>query len=417
MNVLLLNQAFHPDVVSTAQHASGLAAALADRGHHVTVICSSRGYDDPNMKFSKHEMWRGVQILRVTGTHLGKAARWRRALDFASFMLNCGIRMLRLPRMDVVIALTSPPLISFLAALMVRIRGGRFLYWVMDLNPDEAIAAGWLKEGSAVTRTLQAIQRHDLQTASDVVVLDRFMKTRVVAHGADKRKLAVIPPWSQDSTISFDPHGREEFRKKYSLGSKFVVMYSGNHSPCHPLKTLLEAALRLREHENVAFCFVGGGSEFKTVQSFATEHGLQNIRCLPYQPLSELSASLSAADIHAVVMGNEFVGMIHPCKVYNVLAVGRPLLYIGPSESHVSDILQQSRELSNASVIAKHGEVDVVVKGILQNAGCLNPRGSYAQIAAGFSDTVLIEKMITVVEHGCEALVEDQDVPTMEALV
>jgi len=46
------------------------------------------------------------------------------------------------------VALTSPPLISFLGSLFVKLKGGEFFFWVMDLNPDEAIAAGWLKEGS-----------------------------------------------------------------------------------------------------------------------------------------------------------------------------------------------------------------------------------------------------------------------------
>ena len=38
MNVLILNQAFHPDVVSTAQHASDLASGLTQAGHEVTVL-------------------------------------------------------------------------------------------------------------------------------------------------------------------------------------------------------------------------------------------------------------------------------------------------------------------------------------------------------------------------------------------
>ena len=46
-------------------------------------------------------------------------------------------------------------------------------------------------------------------------------------------------------------------------------MYSGNHSPCHPLDTLLQAAERLAENEDIAFCFVGGGSEFVKVKERA----------------------------------------------------------------------------------------------------------------------------------------------------
>jgi len=55
----------------------------------------------------------------------------------------------------------------------------------------------------------------------------------------------VVPPWSLTSTVHFDEEGRQSFRERHNLSEKFVVMYAGNHSPCHPLETLLEAARHL----------------------------------------------------------------------------------------------------------------------------------------------------------------------------
>ena len=72
MNVLILNQAFYPDVVSTAQHASDLARSLTQAGHEVTVICNSRGYDDPKLRFPNQETWNAVKIVRVRSTGFGK---------------------------------------------------------------------------------------------------------------------------------------------------------------------------------------------------------------------------------------------------------------------------------------------------------------------------------------------------------
>ena len=86
MKILLLNQAFYPDVVSTAQHLSELAAALAERGHQVTVVSGRRAYDDPEKRFPAREMWRGVRIFRVFSTRFGKQTKWRRAADFAIFI-------------------------------------------------------------------------------------------------------------------------------------------------------------------------------------------------------------------------------------------------------------------------------------------------------------------------------------------
>src|ERR1700730_18026481 len=117
MNLLLINQCFYPDVVSTAQHLTDLAVELSNRGHQVTIIASSRGYDDPGMRFAKHEVWNGITIHRVSGTGFGKRARWRRTIDFGSFLVSCALRMLFLRRVELVVVMTSPPMISFLVAV------------------------------------------------------------------------------------------------------------------------------------------------------------------------------------------------------------------------------------------------------------------------------------------------------------
>jgi len=358
LKILLLNQCFYPDVVSTAQHLTDLATALAARGHDVTVIAGDRGYDDPNVRFKRRERWKDIEIIRIPSLSLGKTSPWRRAFNFASFMLMCALRLLALRRCDVVVALTSPPLISVLGALFVKLKGGKFCFWVMDLNPDEAIAAGWLDEKSLTSRVLQRMLNYSLDVATRTVVLDRFMKERVVAKGADPARVAIVPPWSHDDHVQYSLPGREDFRRRHGLSEKFVVMYSGNHSPCHPLDTLLDAAQALKQQPEIVFCFVGGGSEQVKVR----ESHLENVKCLPYQPLRELSSSLSAADLHVVVMGNEFVGIVHPCKVYNIMSVGAPTFYIGPTPSHVTDIASQHK---SRFFITTHGDVDGAIKAIL----------------------------------------------------
>jgi hypothetical protein len=221
------------------------------------------------------------------------------------------------------------------------------------------------------------------------------MKDRIEAKGIPAEKVMVIPPWSHDDHVQFDHEGREEFRTKYGLSNKFVVMYSGNHSPCHPLETLLQAAERLKENEGIAFCFVGGGSEFGKVKERARNRGLHNVVCVPYQPIEKLSGSLSAADLHVVVMGDPYVGIVHPCKIYNVLKVGKPFLYIGPAESHVTDIIGKS-----GASTSSHGDVGGVAEHILRaarNAVLDTPRGIEGE--EPFSKDRLVAQMISVIDQ------------------
>ena len=400
MKILLLNQTFYPDVVATGQYLSELAVALAERGHQVSVITGRRAYDNPEKIFAKTETWRGIQIIRVGSAGLGKGAKWKRALDFASFMLFCVLRLSFLPRQDVVVAMTSPPLVSFVGAWFARLRHARFYYWIMDLNPDEALAAGWLRQGSLAARWLERCSRFSLRQAAKVVVLDRFMQQRILDKGIDAGRIVVIPPWSHDSEVRFDAAGRARFRKLHGLEDKFLVMYAGNHSPCHPLDTALQAAKELAGSREIAFLFVGGGSKFAQVSQFAREHALSNIQCLPYQPMDQLAGILSAADLHLVVMGDPFVGVVHPCKIYNILQVGSPLLYIGPQPSHISEILQ-ALDGKLPCVWAKHGDVDRVMEHIRSQPGMVRPNVERVVPLAGiFSKATLLPQLVAVLEAG-----------------
>ena len=400
MNVLLLNQCFYPDVMATAQQLTDLAVGLVKEGHRVTVIASDRGYDDPSRRFPRRENWNGIEIIRIRSLALGKDSRWRRAVNFASFLTTCALTLVTQRRFDVVVALTSPPLISFLGSLFVKLKGGDFFCWVMDLNPDEAIAAGWLKQGSLLARTLDRLLRYSFKQARRIVALDHFMKDRIVAKGISEQRVTVLPPWAQDENIQYDAKGREAFRRQHDLENSFVVMYAGNHSPCHPLTTLVEAAQRLSSRKEIIFCFIGGGSEQGKVREFAALHGLENIRCLPYQPFDGLAASLSAADLHVVVMGNDFVGIVHPSKLYNILAIASPFLYIGPEQSHISEIAAQSDETFQA-YSATNGDVESVVRAIeqaMQQQPANSSQRSVPPIVGTFSRSVLLPRLVKVLE-------------------
>jgi hypothetical protein len=150
---------------------------------------------------------------------------------------------------------------------------------------------------------------------------------------------------------------------------------------------LLDAARALQERSSIVFCFVGGGSE----QAKVRDAGLSNVRCLPYQPLNELSNSLSAGDLHVVVMGEKFVGIVHPSKVYNILSIGAPVLYIGPEPSHVTDIASQHGQF----FLTAHGDADAVVKAI-NNAMQRERPGP----VMSYSKLLLMSELIAHIEMG-----------------
>jgi colanic acid biosynthesis glycosyl transferase WcaI len=401
MRVLLINQVFYPDPQSTGQHLSGLAQGLVRHGHHVTVLTSRRGYDDPTRSYPARETWRGIDIIRVWSSGFGHGMKWHRILDFATFLVSAMLRALFLPRADAVVTLTTPPLLSVLGAGLAKVWRGRFIYWVMDLNPDEAIAVGWLKADGTLTHLLESMSRWSLRQADWVIVLDDYMRERVVAKGIAPQKIVTVSIWMHGD-VRFDAEGRKRFRREHGLVEKFVVMYSGNHTPVHPLDTLVEAAAALRNDSRLHFCFVGGGIEWRKLRDRARLEAWPNATFLGYQPFEALSDSLSAADVQVVAMGNAFVGIVHPCKIYNFLAVERPFIFIGPERGHVPDLIRAAGLGALAGTV-RHGESRALADELRRRAdatesGLVSTWPARERLAP-WTEAAAVEKIVGLIEN------------------
>jgi glycosyltransferase involved in cell wall biosynthesis len=340
-----------------------VAVEMARRGHRVKVYTSNRGYEDPTLQYAARENLHGVDVRRLPLSSFGKKSILTRIVGTASFMAQAFVAALLTPRLGGIFFSTSPPLVGVIAATVGFLRRVPVAYWAMDLNPDQLIALGKVKPTDFSARFLEAVNRFILRRSSLVVALDRFMADRLRARGVPDSKMLVQPPWPHEDHIDDVDRDTNPFRRRHGLGAdRFVVMYSGNHSPSNPLKTLLEAAVRLKDDPTVEFLFVGGGLGKREVEDYIREHGLTHARSLPYQPMSELRYSLSAADAHVVSLGEEMVGIIHPCKVYGAMTVGRPILFFGPRPSHVSDLLDAHRIGTHVA----HGDVQGAADAILR---------------------------------------------------
>jgi len=360
--LLIFSQTFVPDPASVGQHMADVAFEMGRRGHRVRVYAARRGYENPKNVYLKREERDGVDIRRLGFSSFGKKNLLIRAFGTFTFLLQCLFIGLFTPRLGGIFFSTSPPLIGFAAALIAIVRRVPIAYWAMDLNPDQLIAMGKIGPKSFTARVLERVNRFILKRTAIVFALDRFMADRLRRRGLPDAKMVVMPPWPHED--QFEPPAAaaaNPFRAKHNLDAgQFVVMYSGNHSPANPLKTLLDAAVRLKDDPTIKFLFVGGGLGKVEVESCIKENQLTNAISLPYQPLADLGNSLGAADIHVVSLGENMVGIIHPCKIYGAMAVARPILFFGPKPSHVSDLLDRH----DIGWSVPHGDVDAAVNAI-----------------------------------------------------
>lgn len=403
MRIVCISQVYWPDTVSVAQHLVDLLQALSGHGHEVTVITSRHNYEHPEITYPMHEYHEGVNIKRLLNTGFGKKTKLGRLVDFSSFNVLTALKLLLLNRQscDILIGMTSPPLLSYIGIKIARMKKIRFVYWTMDLQPELSIIAGYIKSGSKIARTMQKRGDFIFRHSDKIIALDRYMEKHIYNRLHEERKgVDVIPVWPVMETVYEGKREENPFRLECGFGEKIVIMYSGNHSVMHPLTTLLEVAVLLKEDKRFLFVHVGGGVRLKEVRGYKERLKLDNLMILPYQPRERIHLSLGSADIQVVSLGDHCVGATHPNKIYGAMFIGKPILYIGPPKSHVTDILN----MCEGNISVSHGDSDSLKKMLLSFAELQeNQRQEIGNRNRAFAEQhflprVLLSKMVSSIE-------------------
>jgi colanic acid biosynthesis glycosyl transferase WcaI len=362
-NFLLLTQVYPPDPAAVGQHFEDAAIRLARRGHTVTVYAADRDYDNPSIRYGTESRHERVKVVRLPFSSFGKKTLVHRLVGQFIYLIQVFLRLAVKRNVDGVVLTTIPATTGVMYVVLRLIRNFKTLYWVMDINPDQAIAQGIVKEGSLTVRALSFCNRTLIKRSSVLVVLDHYMMNRILnkTYITDPEFIHMIPPWPLEDHLEPIPRERNHFLDTHNLRDKTCVfMYSGNHSLVHPLTTVIEAIKERKDDNDLEFMFIGGGRGKGEVEKYITEYSPVNVASLPYQPLSELSYSLSAADVHIVVMGDEMVGIVHPCKIYGAMAVAKPILFIGPKASHLAEIVSENK----IGWVVEHGDIEGLQKTV-----------------------------------------------------
>lgn len=356
--ILIISSVFYPDTASVSQHMTDLAEDLCHRGHDVEVLSSRYAYEDPIVSYPLQDCYRGVSIRRLWQTRFSKSSPFGRIINFVTFNGTMLVRllMIRKGRYDAIIGTTVPPFLSYIGLLVARFKHIRYCFYAMDLQPELAFVSGYLSKDSPIARLLMKMSDYIYRKSDLVVALDRFMSSHIIRRGARSDKVKTIPVWPVIDHIYEGSRQDNPFRREMGFGDKTVVMYSGNMSVVHPLNTLLEAAAALMSDERFLFVFIGGGVAKKDVETFKNKYALKNILLLPFQPREYINVSLGSADLQVVIHGNGCTGYTHPNKIYGAMFIGKPILYIGPTPSHISDIFDEC----TWNISVQHGEVDLL---------------------------------------------------------
>lgn len=359
MRITLVNQFYTPDIAPTAHLAASLAEHRASQGDDVRVITSLGGYVATSEE-SRSKLMNGVRVHRIWTPQFGKSSNLLRAIDYGLFYLFALLRIVTLPRQDVIVTMTTPPYIGLIAAAHKLIHWRtKVVLWNMDCYPDVLEPVGMIRKGGIVSRFLRWLVRLEFRGVDYLVTLDDAMTDLLIDQYAPKgRELPtkVIPNWERLSLFPIDSPTPSRWTEADSLGltdELFTIIYLGNTGYGHTFETVLDAAEALRD-QPVRFLFIGGGRRWSDIAAAVKERQLDNVIMHSYVPKEQTPSVMALADCALITLTDWSLGIMSPSKLHACLAMGLPVIYVGPQRSNV-DLAIDSNQ---CGVSLRHGDVD-----------------------------------------------------------
>jgi putative colanic acid biosynthesis glycosyltransferase WcaI len=329
MTVFLVTQHYRPDETSTSVFLTAIAEEIA-RDNDVVVLSGSRGSaSSGNPHVSELPNWSAP-----------KGALVRRSLAMLWFCVAAFVLVSWRARRDTpVLVVTTPFLLPYFTILGARLRRAPTALIVYDIYPDVLIASGITKENSWLTRATRRVNQWLFSVADAIVIIGRDMEKHVTRYGAASEKVCYIPHWS---TL---PARESPIARGNAFGAgdadTFTVGLSGNLGFTHDPETVLRAAQHLSDDRSIHFLLSGWGVGWDRLVAAQRTAKLKNVTLIERVSEDHLDDLLAAADIWIIPYRRNMAGLSVPSRLYNILAIGRPVIALSESDAEHALMLSE----------------------------------------------------------------------------
>jgi glycosyltransferase involved in cell wall biosynthesis len=199
--------------------------------------------------------------------------------------------------------------------------------------------AGFLHPSSMITKIMRRANTVMYEWLDAVVTIGRDMNVLLMAYPRmQASKIAFIPNWPT-LPIRYRNITENSFRRR--CGGKFLVAMSGNAGFTHDPNSVFEAAQILEHNTDIHFLFSGEGVGWTRLKERQAAAPLRNVTLIERVPEAELEEFLSAADIWIIPYRKNNTGVSVPSRIYNLLAVGRPVIICSEPDAEAALLVQE----------------------------------------------------------------------------
>ncbi|USK28334.1 glycosyltransferase family 4 protein [Bacillus sp. CMF21] len=324
MKIVYITQHFPPEIGAAQGRAFDMSTNLSNLGHDLHVLTAFPNHESTSKLYSKEKVNK-LSVYRSFRIRDTKKSSIRRLANYLSFMCSSIFSGLFVKKPDIVYA-TSPQLFQGVTGYVLsRIHRTKFVFEVRDLWVDFAEILGQFKN-KKLLNLARKLENFIYKQADLIVVVTHGYKDRLIDLGISADKIIVIPNGVNPNTLK-PVIKRNDVKKEYGIEDKFLVLYTGNIGAAQGLKTIITAAVKLKDDPSVCFMFIGEGVEKEDLMEQVKANGLTNVLFLDSKRKEELASYYDSADLGIVSLKKHPLFEITiPSKVFDYMAVSLPVL-------------------------------------------------------------------------------------------
>lgn len=399
--IWLVSEYYYPVVVTTGYYVTEIAEYFARKGLDVGVITSNNTYyaSDVSSKQDR-EQHNGVHIYRKVHRQINKDDNKKRILRLLSLSISFFLMSLRrIKKGDQVIVLTNPAFFLLFMPIVRLFTGCRYHILVHDIFPENLSSLGKVNHGGGLYRLMKGLFDKAYSKADSLISIGRDMSAVLKSKVKGETLIELITNWADvDEVKPVVKEMTETYHHIRDFADGHVLFqFAGNLGKAQGLDNLMDAISKV-ESEKARFLFIGAGAKLEDVNKFAKEH--ENTLSYGFLSREKQNDFLNACDIGIVTLADGMYGLGVPSKSYNIMATGRPILYIGEEDSEVALFVKEY----GIGWVVKPNDSDALksqIEAILKDRELLAQKGQKARKIAEtvYSKNVVLEQYYQYIKN------------------
>jgi glycosyltransferase involved in cell wall biosynthesis len=372
--------------------------------YEVSVITNTSPYQENKKHLSTNfTISDEIQIVKVISKKRNKNKLSQRTLKFISLSLKLFKLLLNKTRNgDKVLIVTNPAPFLVLCPIIKKIKKIKLFILIHDIFPENTIPPGIIKSPkNFIYKLISFIFNKAYSEADCLIVLGRDMKeviSRKIKKNHNKPRIEIIENWGDIKNICpietipsilLDRH----------VNNSLTIQYAGNIGRLQGLNYFIDL-LNCTPNKRIYFDILGNGAIKETLIKQVDNYELQDrIHFYDSYSRNEQNSILNSTDIALVTLSKGMYGLGVPSKTYNILAAGKPILFIGDLQSEIALLIKEEKIGFCFSTEDTQGIIRFLNNFSMEILPLLKKMGHKARVVAEtkYSEDIILAKFLNAI--------------------